>query len=110
MRAAQAAAMPDACTISRFSQVTDGQGGWTDTYATASTTVCRVAAGGLSPQEAAMANKLTSKTVWVVSLPALTSVLLADRIIVGARTFEVLGLLAPHTWESARRAIAEEIL
>jgi SPP1 family predicted phage head-tail adaptor len=101
--------LPDVCTISRRTQTTDSQGGYTETWATASTTTCRVVSSNLTPEERATADRLSLATAWVVILPALTDVTAADRIVVGSRTFEVAAVLAPKTWEVGRRVLCKEI-
>ena len=108
MRATLDASLPDTATVSRDTEVSDGAGGWTVTTATSGPVACRVApAGG---REAVIAGKLDSVAAWTITLPALTDVTAKDRIVVGARTFEVAAVLGPRSWEIARRVLCLEIL
>jgi len=107
MRAQQAAALPDTCTISRRTLVSDGAGGYTETWTTAASGVaCRLAVAQAA--ERILADRVVHEGGFVVTLPYGTSVTSKDRIVVGARTFEVAGV-ASGSWETAVRATCSEV-
>ena len=106
MRAAQESILPTACTISRQTVTAVGDGTFTSVWATASTTVCRDAA--TSGRELELAAKLTTHTTRTVTLPHDADVRTADRIVIGARTLEVLALLGVTGWVTALRVLCVE--
>ena len=108
MRATSLASLPDTAAVSRVTRTSDGAGGYTEAWATVATVPCRIASTGGA--EAAIAAKLTATTTATVTLPALTDVAPADRLVVGSRTFEVLAVLSARSWEIARRVLAVEIV
>jgi hypothetical protein len=60
--------------------------------------------------DAAMAERIGNRSAWLVTLPATTAVDTDDRLVVGSRTFEVVGVLAAHSWETARRVVCVEVV
>lgn len=111
MRAAQTALLPDTCTISRCSNSPNGMGGQTQTWKDEHKNVaCRLAPSTASEaQEALAAARLTSKQGWTVTLPFDTDVTAKDRIVVGTRTLEVIGVLSRGSWTTALRVLAVEV-
>ncbi len=109
LRARMTATLPDACTISRNTPVSDGAGGWSAAWATVATTVCSIAPTGNQPQERAIAERLTNIVSYTVTLPYDTSLTAKDRIVVGARTFEVAGVLV-RTQQISQRCVCSEVL
>lgn len=106
MRAAQALNLPDTATITRRAWASDGMGGQTETVST-TTAPCRVAVA--SAQQAQMiAGQLDEKPAWRITFAQGADVRSADMITVGARSFEVLALLAGANWETARVALCAE--
>lgn len=107
MRACQDAALPDTCTLYRPAATADGAGGATVALATlASDVACRVAPIGRSPAERLWAERIAPDMGWTITLPALTDVRADDRIGHNALSYQVLGVLAPGSWETARRVAA----
>ncbi len=100
---------PDTAQIQRRTLTPDGAGGHAESWNTVATVACRIAPSGLSPQEQVIAERLTATSIWTITLPALTDVRPADRLLVGARTFEVVGVLA-RSEEIARRVVCVEVL
>jgi hypothetical protein len=112
MRATADAALPDTCTISRPALVSDGAGGQTSTYSQVGGTIaCRLSPAGVGTQsdEMELADRDTSTTDWIVTLPAGTDVGEKDRVLTGGRTFEVTRVKAPMSWEISRRVLAIEV-
>lgn len=96
--------LPDVCVIQRATNFSDGQGGQTEAWATASTTSCRVSPAGRSAVEVARADRTAAVGDWIVTLPYLSDVTVEDRLLVnGTTTYEVTGLRAPRSWELSRR-------
>lgn len=109
MRATLDASLPDICTISRNTQVSDGAGGWTESWAVLATVACRIAPTGNQPQERVIAERLTTSQGYTVTLPAETPITTKDRIIKGGRTFDVVGVME-RTEEISRRVVVVEVL
>jgi head-tail adaptor len=106
MRTMQASTLTDMVTITRASSSSDGMGGYSDAWATAITTTCRVAP--ISSRDlATLGGKVFEGALVRVTLPASTAIDVADRISVGARAFDVLAISA-HTAETARVCICAE--
>lgn len=105
MQATQLLTLTDACTIQHRTLASDGAGGWTDTW-TDTTTVCRVAPVGAN--EAILAGQQRIVANWKITLPANTVVHDEDRIAVGSRAFEVVGVRGPETRETARVVYCQE--
>jgi SPP1 family predicted phage head-tail adaptor len=108
MRGTLTASLPDTAVIKRDTQVSDSAGGYTVTTVDLATVACRVAPS--TGREQSIAGRLDAVGTWTLTLPAGTDVTAADRIAVGARTFEVVLPLAPRSWEIGRRIVCLEIL
>lgn len=106
MQAVQRLTLTEACTVSRRTLASDSAGGYSNTWATAATTVCRIAP--VSANEAALAGQQRIVASWKVTLPASTDVRGEDRVVVGARSFEVIAILGPETRETARVCLCQE--
>jgi len=109
MRSTLNDSLPDTAQVRRKSLTSDGAGGYTESWSTVAAVACRVAPSGQSPQERVIAERLTATAIWTVTLPAGTDVRPADRIVVGSRAFEVVGVLA-RSYELARRVVCTEAL
>lgn len=103
LRAQQAQALPDLCSISRPTRVVDNTGGYSDTFATvASNVACRVSRQ--TPREVQQAGKTVVLADWVVTLPYGTDARADDVITTGAQTLHIVGLLSGG-WRTAERAL-----
>lgn len=91
VRADATAALPDTGAVWRATLTSDGRGGTGQAWAAvASGVLCRLAPGvGLAAGEGLTASRLGPDASWVVTLPHDTDVGLADRLVIGTRTFEV---------------------
>lgn len=105
IQATQLLTLTEACTIQHRTLTSDGAGGWTEAWTTV-TTVCRVAPVGAN--EAVLAGQQRIVANWKLTFPAGTVVHDEDRIAVGSRTFEVVGIQGPETRESARIVLCQE--
>lgn len=107
MRATLVASLPEVASIERPTRVPDGAGGETLTYGNVATCPARVSPAG-AEEEREFAGRLAGRSLWRLTLPAETDVRLADRVAVGGRTFEVLGVRA-RSFEVCRVCLAVEI-
>jgi Phage head-tail joining protein len=103
-RALQRMTMVETASIDRAITVSDGMGGWTETWSTVAIVPCRVGTptGGAIGAERVVADRLSGETTMAVTFPAGTDVRRTDRLLIYGKTFEVLSVLAPHTYETAR--------
>lgn len=105
MRAAQAALLPDTCTISRRTATADGLGGETWAWAPEDSAVaCRLSSHG-APAEYLQAAATQGRTVWMVTLPYGTDVAREDRLTTSGRVLEIIGFASGGAWETAVRAV-----
>jgi head-tail adaptor len=96
--------MTTPCTIQRKASVSDGMGGMTDTWSTASTTVCHVAPARIDGRELVDLGRLDALNYWTIALPFDADVTVADRINALAQVYEVMGVEGPQTDELQRIA------
>lgn len=108
MRATIIASLPDSCQVQSVTFTPDGAGGGSESWSDVATVACRLSPTGRSPQERMIADKLQSLTSFTVTLPALTAVSAANRLVIGGRTFRVEGVLA-RSDEIARRVVCTEV-
>lgn len=109
MRATAEGVLPDTAQVQRRTLTPDGAGGHAESWNTVAIVACRIAPSGQSLQEQVIAERLTATSIWTITLPAETDVQPADRLLVDARTFEVVGVLA-RSEEIARRVVCVEVL
>lgn len=115
MRATAAQAFPDACTIERKTVVSDGGGGQTETWAPlAAGVACRIsplkggeATSGTS-DGASAGDRALDETTHVVTMANGQDITEADRIVIGARSYEVLLVRQRGEWELTRRVDVQE--
>lgn len=110
MQATLDGSLPDSATIKRLTRTSDGAGGYSEAWnAVGAAVACRVSPLG-SAAERELATKLSATLPWVLTFPDLTDVTAQDRITVGVRTFQAVGVLAARTWEISRRVLCQEVL
>lgn len=96
-RAAFADRLPDTCRVSRWSQASDTEGGWGDTYTPDAATVpCRIAPSGLNALEQPVAGRVGVVQFFTVTLAHDVAVAAPDRIAaetgaLAGRTFQAVG-------------------
>lgn len=78
-------------TVMRRTQVADTSGGFSDTYAALATHSCSFSEEIVSPVERERDVRIQSISYWKFVFAAGTDIRLTDRLVVGARTFEVSG-------------------
>ncbi len=106
MQAIQVAAQPETAVVSRPSRVADAWGGQTETWATVTTTTCRISPAN-SQREMRIAEALGSTALWRLTFPYLTDVQHTDRVAVSGRTLEVQHVDL-HSWQTAVVALCSE--
>lgn len=109
MRSAFNSLLPDTCTVSRYTVVSDNAGGQTQTWATVATVACRLSTRNARPTEGDVADRMQNANEWMITVPSGTDVRTEDRIAIGSRTFEVAKPLA-HSEQTALRVIVTEIV
>ena len=102
--------LPDTCAILSVTRASDGQGGWTDTWGTATASVkCRLDA--INPkgrnQELVIGGAVKPFHTYVLSLPHGTSITTANRVEVSGQTFSVTGVDLGKSWSAVVRCIVE---
>jgi head-tail adaptor len=102
--------MPETVEIVRVFVAGDEQGGMVETEQTIGTVAGRIGPLGSQPAEAEYAGRIGAAVGWRVTLPALVDVGARDRLRVAGRTFEVVGVLAPLSWELERHVAAVEVV
>jgi Phage head-tail joining protein len=101
--------LPDTCDISRYTE-TNTADGVTQGWATIAFGVpCRISSRTTAGSEAVGgAAQTRAVNDWLVWLPALTDVTVKDRLVVGARTFEVDRVVG-ESLETARSCSCSEV-
>lgn len=108
MRATQALTLTTACTIGRRTYASDGMGGQTETI-TNTASLCRCTASNNAPDYQIYAARANETMLWRITFAAGADVLETDKITIGTRAYEVLGVLAPGTVETARVTVCMEV-
>lgn len=100
--------LPETATVQRVTRTPNDSGGWTETTATVATVAARIApAGGSGARNAEGRIEVTDQ--WWLTFPAGTDVDTGDRVVVGARTFNVDGPDGGRSYEITRRVVATEV-
>lgn len=99
--------MAATATIKRLTKISDGAGGYSQSWATASSPAC-AASTQMGQAEQQLAARLSIVNAWVVRLPAATDVRPADRLVIGSDTLEVVHASA-GTWETVRMVLCRQI-
>lgn len=98
----------ETCVITRATNVSDGQGGSTATWAAVGTALCTLSPlNRTSGDGFTVADQIKEVADYVVTLPAETDVTTKDRLTIGARTYEVSAVKEPRTYEIVRRVEAK---
>ncbi len=104
--------MPDTATLQRrLDDVVDDAGGTEPDWQNLLELPCRVTPQQLMAFERPdpTEGKTVAAATWWIHLPAQTDVLAKDRILVGARTFEVTTSQSPHSFEVQTSVQAVEL-
>ncbi len=104
MRATATASLPETIEVQRATRAADGAGGSTVSWQAVATYPARLAPAG-GEEEREFAGRVAGRSLWRITLPAKADVRLDDRVAVGGRTFEVLGVRA-RSFEVCRVCLA----
>lgn len=99
--------LPETCYVLSVTRVSDGMGGGTATWGTASTTTCRV--DPMKGNERYSGDKLSAFARYVVTVPYDTTVTEANRVKVGTVTFHILNVDSSKSWPTVKRLEAERV-
>lgn len=98
--------LPDAGTIYSLTRTSDGQGGWTESWATAGTCACRL--DFIGGAENVTAGALVPYTRAIVTMPQATSITAQNRFIHSSGTYTVQAVNT-GSWLGVKRASVEKI-
>lgn len=110
----EAATLPDTCNILSLTRTSDGEGGWSESWGTATASVkCRLdslASRGLisAAAEQVQAASLKPYNAWILTLPHDTTITEQNRVEVGSTTYNVISVDAGKSWEANVRAMLEK--
>jgi SPP1 family predicted phage head-tail adaptor len=108
-RALDERAMPDTAQVQSPTLVDDGAGGSTPTWATAATVPCRIVALTQRDAEVVIADVEKTETLYQISLPVSTTVTPEQRILVGARRFQIV-TIPNGTYDTSGALICKEVI
>lgn len=107
--------LPDTATILSVSRVSDGQGGFTDSWGTVTTYSCRVdaaASSGISNfqgNEVVRGGAVQAYGRWVATLPYNATVSAENRLECNGRTFNIIAEDNDKSWPLNIRVIMEQV-
>jgi SPP1 family predicted phage head-tail adaptor len=98
--------LPDTCHLLTLTRTSDGQGGWSEAWGTASASVaCRL--DGLRGSDQISADSLQAFHSWVLTLPYNTTITAAYRVEHGGNTYTVTSVDTDKSWKASVRAYVE---
>lgn len=101
--------LADTCTVQVATAGTkDSRGNVPMTETAGATVRCRLRSDVRLPQERAVADRVQSVAPYAIDLPFGTSVNATDRVAIGARTFDVIGISEAEAFGMFTTVIAEE--
>jgi head-tail adaptor len=100
--------LPDTATIQRATDTRTAAGGTSQSWTSAGTASCRLSSRGV-PREYLALGAQRGAQYWMVTLPHDADVTRKDRLVIGARTLEVVGFASGGAWETALRAVCVEV-
>lgn len=108
MRSTMVESLPDTCELVRDTLTPDGGGGHTATPGAPVTVACRVSPLRLTRSSAQAetieVERVVEQSLWLVTMPEGTVITPEHRISHLDRTFEVVEVLSPRSWNLATRA------
>ncbi len=79
------------CSVLRIQSVSDGAGGYTNTFVSVATHLCNFDRLNVRPREVESSVRIQDVTYWTFSFVPGTDIRVTDRLQVGTRTFEIVG-------------------
>lgn len=107
LRAAVDSVLTEAATVERAARAEDAYGGWSETWTTIETTVCRIVAR--PGRQGQVAGVEAATFPYQVLLPNATAALPGDRVTTLGRTFRVTGVATPRSQDVLTDATAVEV-
>lgn len=110
MRAVQAEAWPDTCTLQRSVQTTNAIGEAVVSWETVASDVeCRLARSAQQPRQTPLAQQQTVIGQWMLTVATSLDIRSGDRVVVAGATYEIVDVAAGFEWETARRCDLREV-
>ena len=101
--------LPGTAVIQTRTTVGDSQGGYTQTYAAASTVDARLSPEALRGFEGELAGRVAEVSPWLLTVPSTTTVGETDRVVYDSVTYEVTEVLTRVPWDLCVRARLTEV-
>lgn len=101
--------LPDTVTIQRVTISMTTGGGWTESWATLTTTCGRLGRQNTQPREGESGGKLKVEQLYDLTLPHDTTIEEDDRVVIDSRTYEINKITRP-TNKTALRCIVSEVV
>lgn len=101
--------LPERVTIQRETRTADGAGGATTSWTTIANVAALVTPATTQSSEPTIADRPASSLGWIIRMPALTDVLVRDRIMWGTRRFDVVAVRARRSLEMSTIADTVEV-
>lgn len=106
----EASLMADTCNILEVTQTSDGQGGYTETWGTATGgTAVKCHINSVRAYEEVAGGALQPFHTYILTLPHGTSIVEANRVEVGSTTYNVTSIDSGKTWSACVRAYLERL-
>jgi hypothetical protein len=105
-RALQARTFDELATITRLVWIDDGAGGQYPGTPVTISVPCRLSGHVSAAGEQVVGGALVGGSLWDITFPALTEILLSDRIEIDGTMYEVVNAYAPKSRETARVILA----
>lgn len=99
--------LPDTCVIQSLTQIADGQGGFTDSWAAAGTVLCRL--DNVSGRKSDFARSMQSFSQWVLTVPQDTTITTANRVVHNEQTYSVAAVSDTGSLLACKRAALERV-
>lgn len=101
--------LPGTAILLSQTTVSDGQGGYVDSYAASGTVDARLAFEKLRGGEAAVAGRLAEVGSWILTVPANSSLEETGRVTFNSVTYDVVEVLTRTPEEVSRRIRLKEV-
>jgi SPP1 family predicted phage head-tail adaptor len=108
-RALDERAMPDTAQLQSPTPIDDGAGGSEIGWSTTATVPCRIAGLTQGDAEAVIADVEKTETLYKITIPVRTTVTPEQRILVGARRFQIL-TIPNGTYDTSGAIICKEVI
>ena len=109
MRSELGLTLPGTAVIHSRTLTSDSQGGYTQTYAAASTVDARLSPEGLRGNEGQFAGRVAEVSPWILTVPYTTTINEGNRVVYASDTYEVSEVLTRVPWDLCIRARLMEV-